>query len=238
MVQGVEAGLGHQAGVALQLAQLGDDGAQDRGGHAVASGLGEDLGVVGGHLDGAAADGQVAPDAAAVLGLGAQPGGEAGGGGTAGLLGRVPAERVRLEGVERLQGDAERVGHGEDLGGDGVHRRGVAVDQLGHRGVGQRGGGQHGAEAGLGPEVSLDVVAGQSGSPALQVGDEGVDAVGDGGAVALTDHQGPGAAVHDHAGFGHVGEDVDEGGDGASGADPPGDQFLVEAVLERDDPAV
>lgn len=181
-------------------------------------GLGDDVGVVGGDLDGPVAYGQVAPDAAAVLGLGAQPGGEAVEGGVACRGDRSVPEGLGVEGVERLECDAAPLGHGEDLLGEPGHGRTVAVDEVGHGCVGEGGGGEHGAEAGLGPQVALDVVVGPGGAPALQVGDEVTDAVADGGAP-LADNQGARAAVLDHARFDDVGEDVDEGGDGAFRAD-------------------
>ncbi len=234
-VECVESRFGHRVRCVLECAQPLQDGPQEGRGQSRPVGVGDDVGVVGGDLDGAVADGQVAPDAAAVLRLGAEPRGETVEGGVAHRGVRSPAEGAGVESVERLKRDAAPVGHGEDLRREPGHGGTVTVDQVGHGRVGEGGGGEHGAESGLGPQIPLDVVTGPGRTPALQVGDEGADAVADGGTAGFADDEGSRAAVLDHPGLGDVGEDVDEGGDGAVGTDEPGYQVLVEAVLHGDD---
>ncbi|MFJ2264077.1 hypothetical protein ACIOKD_38330 [Streptomyces sp. NPDC087844] len=115
----------------------------------------EHIGVVGGHRDGPVPNGEVPPDPAEVLRLRTQPRAQAVEGGVAFHRIRTLPEGVGVEGVEGLQGDAEPVGHGEDLTGQAGHGGAVPVDEVGHEGVGEGGGGEHRTEAGLGPQISL-----------------------------------------------------------------------------------
>jgi len=218
-----------------------DHPARERQRHAELRGLLECGAEEAVHLRLALPDGEIAPDA----GLGLRAGAVVLGDGGHRRVERhvVAAERGAVEPrivlVESLEPDARLLRERHPLGDqrdehalDGTG----ALDHLVDVRVHERGGEEEGAVDVLGPLVAPDVVGDPELRDRLQEPPELLHARAD-RSVELAEHEGAGATVPDPPGRDPVGGPVHEAADGSPGADVPGDQLFVQAVLERHEDA-